>query len=103
MSMSWEMEYKKRLKTADEALGCVKSGMRGARLEGQQIGRALLDIDREQVVQDRRSGMSLTEVAKNNNISRASVCRMMKETNETPVPGVLNPPVELAQQAGAGQ
>jgi len=26
--MSWEMEYKKRLKTADEALGCVKSGMR---------------------------------------------------------------------------
>ena len=28
MSMSWEMEYKKRLKTADEALACVKSGMR---------------------------------------------------------------------------
>src|SRR5512140_2555808 len=28
MSMSWEMEYKKRLKTADEALKCVKSGMR---------------------------------------------------------------------------
>src|SRR6201998_2969761 len=28
MSMSWEMEYKRRLKTADEALGCVKSGMR---------------------------------------------------------------------------
>jgi 4-hydroxybutyrate CoA-transferase len=26
--MSWETEYKKRLKTADEALGCVKSGMR---------------------------------------------------------------------------
>src|SRR5579871_3407304 len=28
MAMSWEMEYKERLKTADEALGCVKSGMR---------------------------------------------------------------------------
>ncbi len=28
MSMSWEMEYKKRLKTADAALECVKSGMR---------------------------------------------------------------------------
>src|SRR5512143_2622395 len=28
MSMSWEMEYKKRLRTADEALACVKSGMR---------------------------------------------------------------------------
>ena len=28
MSMSWEMEYKKRLKLADDALQCVKSGMR---------------------------------------------------------------------------
>src|SRR5205807_8457717 len=28
MSMSWEMEYKKRLRTADEALACVRSGMR---------------------------------------------------------------------------
>ena len=28
MSMSWEMEYKKRLRTADEALQCVVSGMR---------------------------------------------------------------------------
>src|SRR5579862_9777614 len=26
--MSWEKEYKKRLRTADDALGCVKSGMR---------------------------------------------------------------------------
>lgn len=28
MSMSWEMEYKKRLKCADDALKCVGSGMR---------------------------------------------------------------------------
>ncbi len=28
MSMSWEMEYKKRLKCADDALQCVRSGMR---------------------------------------------------------------------------
>ena len=28
MSLSWEMEYKKRLKTADDALKCVQSGMR---------------------------------------------------------------------------
>ena len=28
MSLSWEMEYKKRLKTADDALQCVQSGMR---------------------------------------------------------------------------
>ena len=28
MSMSWEMDYKKRLRLADDALQCVKSGMR---------------------------------------------------------------------------
>jgi 4-hydroxybutyrate CoA-transferase len=28
MSMSWEMDYKKRLRTADQALQCVQSGMR---------------------------------------------------------------------------
>jgi DNA invertase Pin-like site-specific DNA recombinase len=81
----------------------VKSGMRRARLEGRQIGRARLDVDREQVITDRRSGMSLTQVAKRHGISRASVCRLVKEANENPVPGVLNPTVELAQQAGAGQ
>ena len=53
----------------------VKAGMRRARLEGRQIGRTPLDIDREQVVRDRRSGMSLTCVAKKHRISRASVCR----------------------------
>ncbi len=59
----------------------VKAGMRRARLEGRQIGRARLDINREQVVQDRRSGLSLTAVAKRHSISRASVCRLMKEAN----------------------
>ena len=59
----------------------VKSGMRRAKLEGRQIGRARLDINREQVVIDRRTGLSLTQVAKRHNISRASVCRLMKEAN----------------------
>jgi len=59
----------------------VKSGMRRARLEGRQIGRARLDINREQVVQDRRTGMSLTTVAKLHSVSRATVCRLMKEAN----------------------
>src|ERR1700693_874451 len=59
----------------------VKSGMRRARLEGRQIGRSRLDVNREQVVQDRRSGVSLTQVPKRHNISRASVCRLMKGTN----------------------
>lgn len=81
----------------------VRSGMRRARLEGRQIGRARLDVDRAQVVLDRRTGMSLTQVAKKHGISRASVCRLMKEGNGNAVPGVLNRPVELVQQAGAGQ
>ena len=59
----------------------VKSGMRRAKLEGRQIGRSRLDVDREQVVIDRRSGLSLTQVAKKHNVSRATVCRLMKETN----------------------
>jgi DNA invertase Pin-like site-specific DNA recombinase len=59
----------------------VKSGMRRAKLEGRQIGRARLDIDRGQIVIDRRSGMSLTLVARKHSISRASVCRLMKEAN----------------------
>src|ERR1700730_8076581 len=57
----------------------VKSGMRRARLEGRQIGRARLDVDREQVFQDRRSRLSLTTVAKRHSISRATVCRLMQE------------------------
>jgi DNA invertase Pin-like site-specific DNA recombinase len=59
----------------------VKSGMRRAKLEGRQIGRSRLDINREQVVSDRRAGLSLTVVAKKHSISRASVCRLMKEAN----------------------
>jgi len=57
----------------------VRAGMRRAKLEGRRIGRTPLSIDREQVVEDRRSGMSLTHVAKKHGISRASVCRLMKE------------------------
>ncbi|HXN26526.1 MAG TPA: recombinase family protein [Candidatus Acidoferrales bacterium] len=57
----------------------VRAGMRRAKLEGRRIGRAPLDIDRQQVVADRRSGMSLSQVAKKRRISRASVCRLVNE------------------------
>ncbi len=62
----------------------VRAGMRRAKLEGRQIGRARMDINREQVVEERRSGLSLTVVAKRHAISRASVCRLMKEANGHP-------------------
>lgn len=58
----------------------VKAGMRRARLEGRQIGRARLDVNREQIIRDRRSGMSLTQVAKKHGFSRASVCRLVKDS-----------------------
>jgi DNA invertase Pin-like site-specific DNA recombinase len=57
----------------------VRAGMRRAKLEGRRIGRSPLDIDRAQVVADRRAGQSLTAVAKKHGISRASVCRLVKE------------------------
>ena len=61
----------------------VKAGMRRAKLEGRRIGRTPLNINREQVVEDRRSGMSLTKVAAKHHISRASVCRFMKESGSS--------------------
>jgi len=57
----------------------VKAGMRRAKLEGRRIGREPLNIDRDQVVADRLSGMSLTEVAKKYHVSRATVCRLVNE------------------------
>ena len=57
----------------------VRAGMRRAKLEGRRIGRAPLHFDRQQVVADRRSGMSLTEVAKKYHVSRATVCRLTNE------------------------
>ena len=56
----------------------VRAGMRRAKLEGRQIGRAPLQVNRRQVAHDRRS-MSLTQVAKKHGISRASVCRIVKD------------------------
>jgi DNA invertase Pin-like site-specific DNA recombinase len=59
----------------------VRAGMRRAKLEGRRIGRVPLDIDRPQVVADRRSGMSLTKVAKKYRISRGTVCRLVNESS----------------------
>ena len=70
----------------------VKAGMRRAKLEGRRIGRTPLNIDREQVVGDRRSGMSLTKVAQRHHISRASVCRLVKESGTTKMQGIAQVP-----------
>jgi len=62
----------------------VRAGMRRAKLEGRRIGRTPLNIDRKQVVEDRQSGMSLSKVAQRHKISRASVCRLVREAGASP-------------------
>jgi DNA invertase Pin-like site-specific DNA recombinase len=57
----------------------VKMGMRRARLEGKRIGREPMKVDRAQVLIDRQT-MSLTATAKRHGISRASVCRIVKQS-----------------------
>src|SRR6516162_1450252 len=84
----------------------VRAGMRRARLEGRQIGRARLDINREQVIRDRRSGMSLTQVANKHGISRASVCRLVKESSASPdatAPALVGNVSEQASAAGGAR
>ena len=80
----------------------VRSGMARARAEGRQIGRARLDVNRQQVIQDRRSGMSLTQVAKKHAISRASVCRLMKEPSAKPDTSFSAFAEKMPEQTSAG-
>jgi DNA invertase Pin-like site-specific DNA recombinase len=58
----------------------VRAGMRRAKLDGRRIGRAPLDVDRIAIVRDRRTGLSLTRVAKKHGVSRATVCRLVNES-----------------------
>ncbi len=69
----------------------VKMGLRRARLEGKQIGRAPLQVDRDAILRDRGRGMSLTELGKAHGISRASVCRIIREAKGAVSKGVLQP------------
>jgi DNA invertase Pin-like site-specific DNA recombinase len=58
----------------------VKAGMRRARLEGKRLGRAPLNTDRAAIVADRLGGLSITAVANKHRVSRATVCRLVKES-----------------------
>jgi hypothetical protein len=59
----------------------VCAGMRRAKLEGRQIGRPPLNIDRAAIMRDRGRKMSLTEIAKAHGISRALVSKALKQVN----------------------
>jgi DNA invertase Pin-like site-specific DNA recombinase len=69
----------------------VRAGMRRARLEGRQIGRAPLTVDREAILRDRRQGQSLRQIAKEHRISTATVQRVLKE-QIPPAPTVQSQP-----------
>ena len=57
----------------------IRHSMALRRLQGFRLGRKPLDVDREAIVRDRLSGMSLTMVAKRHRISRGSVVRLTKQ------------------------
>jgi DNA invertase Pin-like site-specific DNA recombinase len=60
----------------------IRAGMRRAKLEGRRIGRKPLNVDRAAIVRDRISGMSLTEVSKRHQVSRATVVRLVMEAKQ---------------------
>ena len=84
----------------------VRAGMRRAKIEGRRIGRAPLKVDRALLLRDRERGMTLNQLAKAHAISKASVCRVLKEEKELVSRGFenaassiacnLNNPTELA-------
>ena len=56
----------------------IRQGLRRRKLDGFRLGRAPLDIDHDALVHDRLSGMSLTNVGKKYNVSKASVVRFVR-------------------------
>jgi DNA invertase Pin-like site-specific DNA recombinase len=60
----------------------VKAGLRRAKLEGRRIGRAPLEVNRVGLLRDRAQGMSLKNLAKTYGISKASVCRVIKDAQQ---------------------
>jgi len=56
----------------------VRAGMRRARLEGRQIGRPALALDREAILGERRRGQSIGQIARNHYASRATIHRIIQ-------------------------
>ena len=67
----------------------VRAGLRRARLEGRQLGRRPLEIDRPALLRDRARGLSLGQLAKAYRISRTSVARILKQS-QCAVPKALS-------------
>lgn len=60
----------------------VRAGMRRAKLEGRHVGRRPLAIDRAAILRDRAAGRSLAEIARTHRCSRATVSRLIKDSQK---------------------
>jgi DNA invertase Pin-like site-specific DNA recombinase len=67
----------------------VRAGMRRAKIEGRRIGRAPLNVNRVVLLRDRERGLSLNQLAKAHGISKASVCRVLREEKEAVLRGFV--------------
>jgi DNA invertase Pin-like site-specific DNA recombinase len=74
----------------------VRAGLRRAKLEGQQLGRRPIEIDRPALLRDRARGLSLAQLAKRYKISRTSVARTLKQSSVTPKSPHLTAPADIA-------
>jgi DNA invertase Pin-like site-specific DNA recombinase len=67
----------------------VRAGMRRAKLEGRQIGRRPLALDRGAILRERTAGHSLREIAKSHRVSRAMISKVLREEKTAGHKGVL--------------
>ena len=64
----------------------VRAGMRRAKLEGRSIGRPALLLDRDAILQDRKRGQRVGQIARAHRISRTTVRRVLCEKQPLPSP-----------------
>jgi DNA invertase Pin-like site-specific DNA recombinase len=62
----------------------VMAGIRRARLEGRRLGRPPLALNRDAVLRDRASGMSINQLAKQHGIAETSVRRLLRQAKPAP-------------------
>ena len=57
-----------------------------SRLEGRKLGRPPLPVNRVAILQERTQGRTLSQIARNHSISRAMVCKVLKQEGHKGVP-----------------
>ena len=71
----------------------VRAGMRRAKLEGRHVGRRRLQVDRPAILRDRQRGLSLSQVAKLHGVSRALICKLLREARDQDGHKGVSPPL----------